>query len=51
MTFLVISVSLNSYIPSAEAQVEPEIILTCNDSTNMSVDGKQKTAYIFCEVD
>ena len=51
MTFLVISVSLNSYIPSAEAQVEPEIILTCNDSTNMSVDGKQKTAYIFCEVE
>ena len=51
MTFLVISVSLNSYIPRAEAQVEPEIILTCNDSTNMSVDGKQKTAYIFCEVE
>lgn len=42
MTFLVISVSLNSYIPSTEAQVEPEIILTCDDSTNMSVDGKQK---------
>ena len=51
MTFLVISVSFNSYIPSAEAQVEPEIILTCEDSTNMSVDGKQKTAYIFCEVE
>ena len=52
MIFLLFSVSLNSYIPSAEAQVEPEIILTCDDSTNMSVDpGSQKVAYISCEVE
>ena len=51
LIFMIISVSFNSYIPSTEAQIEPEIILTCNDSTNMSVDGKQKTAYIFCEVE
>ena len=52
MIFLLFSVSLNSYIPSAEAQVEPEIILTCDDSTNMSVDpGSQKVAYIYCEVE
>ena len=50
--FLLFSVSLNSYIPTAEAQVEPEIILTCDDSTNMSVDpGSQKVAYISCEVE
>ena len=52
MIFLLFSVSLNSYIPTAEAQVEPEIILTCDDSTNMSVDpGSQKVAYISCEVE
>ena len=52
MIFLLFSISLNSYIPSAEAQVEPEIILTCDDSTNMSVDpGSQKVAYISCEVE
>jgi len=52
MIFLLFSVSLNSYIPSVEAQVEPEIILTCDDSTNMSVDpGSQKVAYISCEVE
>ena len=52
MIFLLYSVSLNSYIPTAEAQVEPEIILTCDDSTNMSVDpGSQKVAYISCEVE
>jgi len=52
MIFLLFSASLNSYIPTAEAQVEPEIILTCDDSTNMSVDpGSQKVAYISCEVE
>ena len=52
MIFLLFSVSLNSYIPTAEAQIEPEIILTCDDSTNMSVDpGSQKVAYISCEVE
>ena len=52
MIFLLFSVSLNSYIPTAKAQVEPEIILTCDDSTNMSVDpGSQKVAYISCEVE
>ena len=52
MILLLFSVSLNSYIPTAEAQVEPEIILTCDDSTNMSVDpGSQKVAYISCEVE
>ena len=52
MVFLLFSVSLNSYIPTAEAQVEPEIILTCDDSTNMSVDpGSQKVAYISCKVE
>ena len=52
MIFLLFSASLNSYIPTAQAQVEPEIILTCDDSTNMSVDpGSQKVAYISCEVE
>ena len=52
MIFLLFSASLNSYIPTAETQVEPEIILTCDDSTNMSVDpGSQKVAYISCEVE
>ena len=49
---MIISLSFNSYIPSTEAQIEPEIILTCDDSTNMSVNpGSQKVAYILCEVE
>ena len=52
LIFLIISVSLNSYIPSTEAQIEPEIILICDDSTTMSVDpGSQKKAYIICKVE
>ena len=52
LIFLLCSVSLSPHVPSAEAQLAPEITLTCEDTTTMTVaPGSQKIAYISCVVE
>jgi len=52
MIFLLLSVSLNSYIPTAEAQLAPEVELVCDPSATMSVNSSsQKVTYVLCEIE
>lgn len=52
LIFLIISSSLNCYVPSVEAQLAPEVILTCDPSATMDVSsGTQKTTYVVCDIE